>query len=113
MINAIGTMKAAIRTLLPALLATLAGCAYTGAPQTAIEAARVQWSRRGAADAYQCPATATQISTQQFQITCGERTTQVYCTSAGGDACCTALTGGSLWQSVPGDNPIVCASRRY
>jgi len=96
-----------------ALLAALAGCTYHGSPQTAVEAARVQLARRGSPDAYRCDAMPTKLNDTRFDVACGALRTQVYCSSGSTFSCCVALSGTSVWESVPGDNPMVCAEHRY
>jgi hypothetical protein len=95
------------------LATAIASCAYHGPSRTAIEAARVQLSRRGSTEAFSCDGTATKESDSRFEVTCGKLTTHVYCTSTSGSSCCVALTENSMWASAPGDNPMVCEDHRY
>src|SRR5713101_4352062 len=101
--------------LLASLLITvsLAGCTYGGCPSTAVEAARVQWSRQGRPEAFRCQATASKIDGSKFEVACGEVKTHVLCGSASFSACCIALSGTSAWDRVSGENPTVCEDRRY
>jgi hypothetical protein len=101
-------------TLLVSLFtAALGGCSYGGCPRTAVEAARVQWSRQGRPEAFRCEATASKIGSRKFEVTCGDVKTHVLCWSASLTNCCIALSGTSGWDRVSGENPTVCEDRTY
>ena len=102
-------------TLMVSLLITaaLAACTYGGCPRTAVEAARVQWSRQGRPEAFLCEATASKIDGSKFDVACGDFKTRVLCWSASLTSCCIALSGTSAWDRVSGENPTVCEDRRY
>jgi hypothetical protein len=95
------------------ITAALAACSYKGCPRTAVEAARVQWSRQGRPEAFHCEATASKIGSSKFEVVCGEVKTYVSCWSSSLSACCVALSGPSAWDRVSGENPTVCEDSRY
>jgi hypothetical protein len=92
----------------------LAGCHYQGPPQTAIEAAHVQWSREGQPEAFRCHAQARRTGKDTFDVSCGATLkTHVWCTSSRTSSCCIVVIGKSIWQQASGDAPRVCAERYY
>lgn len=76
------------------LLAALGGLACATAAsgeRDAVEAARIQWLRQGAADAGRCVPQIQALTSWAFAISCGATVTYVRCTYGASGPCCETM----------------------